>query len=70
MLNSHPFVEDWRGERWAFCHSGAVEDLTQLRGDDSLRPSGTVDSELLFHHVLTKLDKEAAASSLAEILGG
>jgi len=70
VLNSHPFVEDWRDEQWAFCHNGAVEDLTQFTSDDSLRPSGTVDSELIFHHVLTRLDTEAVPSSLAGILSG
>ena len=69
VLNSHPFVENWRDEQWAFCHNGAVDDMTQLSSDDSLRPSGTVDSELLFHHLLTRLDTGAVPSSLAEILG-
>ena len=68
VLNSHPFVQEWRGEEWAFCHNGAVSDLTQLRSDDSLEPTGGIDSELLFHHVLTLLDTSRVAESLAEIL--
>jgi len=68
VLNSHPFLREWRGEEWAFCHNGAVSDLTQLRSDSSLQPAGGIDSELLFHHVLTLLDPSRVAESLAEIL--
>jgi len=68
VLNSHPFLEEWRGEEWVFCHNGAVSDLTQLRTDSSLQPAGGIDSELLFHHVLTLLDTNRVAGSLAEIL--
>lgn len=68
ILNSHPFIQKWRGEEWAFCHNGAVGDLTQLRSDDSLEPVGGIDSERLFHHVLTLLDTSRVAESLSEIL--
>jgi len=68
VLNSHPFLEEWWGEEWAFCHNGAVSDLTQLRTDSSLQPAGSIDSEQLFHHVLTLLDTNRVAESLAEIL--
>ena len=68
VLNSHPFLEEWRGEEWAFCHNGAVSDLTQLRSDVSLQPKGGIDSERLFHHVLTQLDTSRVAESLGEIL--
>jgi predicted glutamine amidotransferase len=70
VTNSHPFLQEWRGETWAFCHNGAVDDLTQLSWDDDLRQQGSVDSEFLFHHVLTRLDMGRPAGSLAEILGG
>ncbi len=68
ILNSHPFIQEWRGEEWAFCHNGAVSDLTQLRSDESLVPTGGIDSELLFHHALTLLDTGRVAESLSEIL--
>jgi predicted glutamine amidotransferase len=68
ILNSHPFIQQWRGEEWAFCHNGAVSDLTQLRSDESLVPTGGIDSELLFHHALTLLDTGRVAESLSEIL--
>jgi predicted glutamine amidotransferase len=69
VRNSHPFVERWLDEQWVFCHNGAVEDLGQLSSDDGLAPSGTVDSELLFHHVLTRMDVRRVPESLASILG-
>ena len=68
VLNSHPFLREWRGEEWAFCHNGAVSDLSQLRSDGSLQSEGGIDSERLFHHVLTLLDTSRVAASLAEIL--
>ena len=68
ILNSHPFIQKWRGEEWAFWHNGAVGDLTHLRSDDSLEPVGGIDSERLFHHVLTLLDTSRVAESLSEIL--
>ena len=68
VVNSHPFIRKWRGEEWAFCHNGAVNDLTQLRSDSSLESEGGIDSERLFHHVLTLLDTTRVAESLVEIL--
>jgi predicted glutamine amidotransferase len=70
VSNSHPFLEEWKGETWAFCHNGTVNDLAQLSGDSALKPEGNVDSELLFHHILSRLDTGDPAGSLAETLGG
>ena len=69
-VNSHPFVATHRGETWAFCHNGEVRDRSQLRHDPALLSEGTIDSEELFLHVLTRLDRDDPASSLAGILGG
>jgi predicted glutamine amidotransferase len=68
--NSHPFLVEYGGTRWAFCHNGALEDLSQLSSDRTLVPSGSTDSELLFHHVLTRLDAGRREASLAEIMVG
>jgi predicted glutamine amidotransferase len=65
--NSHPFIAEYGGMAWAFCHNGAVNDLTQLDGAGGL-PDATVDSELLFHHVLRRLDLSDPAGSLARTL--
>jgi hypothetical protein len=70
VLNSHPFIEEWCGRQWAFCHNGAVSDLTQLRTHTALSPKGSVDSEVIFHHVLATLDPARVAHSLVEALRG
>ncbi len=54
-VNTHPFVADYLGEEWAFCHNGEVRDLSQLTWDPSLVTEGSTDSERLFFHVLTPL---------------
>jgi predicted glutamine amidotransferase len=69
VANSHPFMQEWRGETWAFCHNGTVNDLTQFSWDSELNRQGGVDSELLFRHTLTRLDTARPAVSLAEVLG-
>lgn len=66
--NSHPFMAEYGGMAWAFCHNGAVNDVTQLEVPDGL-PGSAVDSELLFHHVLHRLDLSDPAPSLARTLG-
>ena len=69
-LNSHPFLEIWQGRSWTFCHNGDVTDRSQLVGHNSLVPRGETDSELLFHHVLTRLDRDRVAESLSEAMSG
>jgi predicted glutamine amidotransferase len=66
--NTHPFATDWRGSEYVFCHNGAVNDRTQLSWDPSLTPRGTIDSEEIFFHVLTRLDESAPAESVVESL--
>jgi predicted glutamine amidotransferase len=67
--NSQPFLTRFRDEAWAFCHNGEIRDLSQLSHDGALAPEGTVDSELLFLHLLTRIDPEDPAPSIAGILG-
>jgi predicted glutamine amidotransferase len=66
--NSHPFVVDYGGRRWAFCHNGTMEDPSQLSSDPALEPVGSTDSEILFHHILSLLDTARRGHSLAEIM--
>jgi predicted glutamine amidotransferase len=58
--NTHPF----RRGRWVFAHNGTVKDTTHLRGHTSAERlaevRGDTDSELLFAHVLTALDRAEA----------
>ncbi len=69
-VNTHPFLVRLRDQEWAFCHNGEVKDLSQLTYDGGLAPEGSIDSELLFLHVLTRIDSGDETSSLGEILGG
>jgi predicted glutamine amidotransferase len=68
-VNTHPFLARFREREWAFCHNGEVRDTSQLSHAPSLAPAGTIDSELLFLHVLTRVDPEDEAGSLATTLG-
>lgn len=55
LENTHPFLTRLDGVEWAFCHNGAIEDLSPLRGIEGVRPAGGTDSEKLFHHILATL---------------
>lgn len=68
--NTHPFRIHWRGEDRVFCHNGFVEDRGELRPPSELAPAGTMDSELLFHHVLGRLDAADHAGSVLRALEG
>jgi predicted glutamine amidotransferase len=56
LENTHPFLVEYEGRSWAFCHNGAVHGLDQLLPAMGLIPAGDIDSERLFHHVLNHLD--------------
>ena len=66
--NTHPFIADLHGETYAFCHNGEVTDRSQFSWDRSLRVEGSIDSEELFLHLITRLDPTRPASSLRETL--
>jgi predicted glutamine amidotransferase len=68
--NTQPFLARAHGREWAFCHNGEVTDLSQLTHEAELVPEGSIDSELLFFHVLSRIDPEGEVSSLPAILGG
>jgi predicted glutamine amidotransferase len=70
VRNSHPFIETWAGTTWAFCHNGAVSDISQLRPEPSLHSEGAIDSEVIFHHVLGQMDPEEPEVSLTASLSG
>jgi len=58
--NTHPF----RSGRWVFAHNGTVKDTAHLRAHSSAERlaevRGDTDSELLFAHLLTVLDRADA----------
>jgi predicted glutamine amidotransferase len=68
VSNSHPFVARYEGAVWAFCHNGTVEDKSQLTWDPRLVAGGTSDSELLFQHILTRIDPRRLEASLEQIM--
>jgi len=67
--NSHPFIARTLRTTWAFCHNGTVNDVSQLSPDDSLANPDPVDSEVLFHHLLRRLDPGLTQASLLETMG-
>ena len=68
-VNTHPYLARAAGEEWAFCHNGEVRDPSQLSHDGTIVPEGTIDSELLFLHILTRIDAEDTARSVEAIIG-
>ena len=64
LANTHPFIEERDGHRYAFCHNGTVFDLGPLQPDDGWKPQGGIDSELLAHHVIRHLDREDPEGSV------
>lgn len=70
LENTHPFMETFGGVGYAFCHNGEVSDRSQLSWDPSLSPRGSIDSEELFLHTITRIDPRDAAASVEEALGG
>lgn len=65
LENTHPFERDG----WIFAHNGTVKDVGTLRAGTSRARldeiTGDTDSELLFAHMLTRLD-EAGVTALRD----
>jgi glutamine amidotransferase len=56
LSNCHPFVREWQGRHWSFCHNGDLKDFhPRLTGP--YRPVGDTDSERAFCWVLQELRK-------------
>lgn len=54
LANCHPFVREWGGRYWSFCHNGNLSDfLPQLNGTHL--PVGATDSERAFCWLLQEL---------------
>lgn len=68
--NTHPFLHDCCGRRWAFAHNGLVPDVIALEMASSgrvCRPEGETDSEFAFCHLLAQVHPRFAN---ADWLGG
>jgi len=68
--NSHPFTAERFGEIWGFCHNGSVNDVAQLGTHTTIDNPEPVDSELLFHFLLKRLDPSDPAASMRSALAG
>ncbi len=54
MSNCHPFVREWQGRHWSFCHNGDLQDFhPRLTG--SYMPVGDTDSERAFCWMMQSL---------------
>jgi glutamine amidotransferase len=54
LANCHPFVREWQGRHWTFCHNGDLKEFhPRLNGD--FEPVGGTDSERAFCWMLQEL---------------
>jgi glutamine amidotransferase len=57
LANCHPFVREWGGRYWSFCHNGNLNEfLPPLNG--SHLPVGSTDSERAFCWLLQELRRQ------------
>jgi predicted glutamine amidotransferase len=54
LSNCHPFVREWLGRHWSFCHNGDLKDF-HPRLNGSHLPVGDTDSERAFCFMLQEL---------------
>jgi glutamine amidotransferase len=54
LSNCHPFVREWQGRHWSFCHNGDLKDFHPRLGGGQL-PLGDTDSERAFCWMLQEL---------------
>ncbi|MEY2687444.1 MAG: hypothetical protein RL375_1642 [Pseudomonadota bacterium] len=55
LSNCHPFVREWQGRHWSFCHNGHLESFAPRLAPGGFLPVGDTDSERAFCHVLQAL---------------
>ena len=56
LANCHPFVREWQGRHWSFCHNGDLKDF-HPRLSGPFVPVGDTDSERAFCWMLQELRK-------------
>lgn len=54
LANCHPFVREWQGRHWSFCHNGDLKGFAP-RLNGSYLPVGDTDSERAFCFLLQEL---------------
>jgi glutamine amidotransferase len=67
LANCHPFVREWQGREWSFCHNGDLKEFhPRLHG--AFRPVGSTDSERAFCWLMQELAKaHASVPNVAEL---
>ena len=78
LSNTHPFVREWLGRHWSFCHNGDLRGF-QPRMNGSHLPVGDTDSERAFCFMLQELrrtfrrskapDWQQLAPAIADLAG-
>lgn len=72
LANTHPFLRDCCGRRWAFAHNGLVPDAVAMEaanGGRVCRPEGETDSEFAFCHLLSHATRHSAEADWPALLG-
>lgn len=62
LNNCHPFVREWKGRQWTFCHNGNLIDFAPPLGGD-FEPVGSTDSERAFCWLLQELRRRFRAGA-------
>ena len=62
LSNCHPFVREWRGRHWSFCHNGDLASF-QPPLNGTHRPVGSTDSERAFCWILQTLQRRLRTRS-------
>lgn len=60
VSNCHPFVREWQGRHWSFCHNGDLKDFRPRLAGHYL-PVGSTDSEWAFCWMLQELRRRFGA---------
>ena len=60
VANCHPFVREWQGRHWSFCHNGDLKDFHPRLSGHHL-PVGDTDSERAFCWMLQELGRRFPA---------
>lgn len=55
LANCHPFVREWQGRQWSFCHNGDLKNFYPRLHGGVLLPVGETDSERAFCWMLQQL---------------
>jgi predicted glutamine amidotransferase len=62
LANCHPFVRQWQGHHWSFCHNGDLKQYApRLAG--SFVPVGSTDSERALCWILQQLQRRFGAAA-------